>query len=205
MIYGDGGARRRRSRRPRRSIWRRATTGSGSRSRSPPGPADRGGGTAPAVSARSCARKRRRLGGLRPRRPPARHARRRGRVPLPRRRGDRRPGRRAGDRRADRRTADAGRHGGARHAAAGPRLHGRGREVPRAIGPAADRDPDPPREQGREVSGAWEGAGDTLLHATVHARGKTTLHFQKARWSSEWHKETLDLDWTDGEGFEVAE
>jgi AAA domain len=59
--------------------------------------------------------------------------------------------------------------------------------------------------KGGAVSGAWEGAGDTLLHATVHARGRTTLHFQKARWSSEWHKRTLELEWTDGEGFEAIE
>lgn len=55
------------------------------------------------------------------------------------------------------------------------------------------------------VSGAWEGAGDTLIHATVHVRGKTKLAFQKARWSSKWHRQTLELDWADGEGFEVAE
>ena len=59
--------------------------------------------------------------------------------------------------------------------------------------------------KGGTVSGAWEGAGDTLLHATVHGRGKTKLHFQKTRWSSKWHKETLDLDWTEGEGFEATE
>jgi hypothetical protein len=56
--------------------------------------------------------------------------------------------------------------------------------------------------KGGSVSGAWEGAGDTLLHATVNARGKTTLRFQKLRWSSDWHKATLELDWTEGEGFE---
>ena len=59
--------------------------------------------------------------------------------------------------------------------------------------------------KGGAVSGAWEGAGDTLLHAEVHARGRTTLTVQKARWSSEWHKRTLELAWTDGEGFEVIE
>jgi hypothetical protein len=59
--------------------------------------------------------------------------------------------------------------------------------------------------KGGTVSGAWEGAGDTLLHATVHARGKTSLVFQKTRWSGEWHKQKLELDWTDGEGFAVAE
>jgi hypothetical protein len=59
--------------------------------------------------------------------------------------------------------------------------------------------------KGGAVSGAWEGAGDTLLHAQVHARGKTTLTVQKARWSGEWHKQKLELAWTDGEGFEICE
>jgi hypothetical protein len=56
-----------------------------------------------------------------------------------------------------------------------------------------------------KVSGAWEGAGDTLLHAQVHAPGKTTLTIQKARWSSRWHKQVLELAWTPGEGFEAAD
>ncbi|HET7053873.1 MAG TPA: DnaB-like helicase N-terminal domain-containing protein [Solirubrobacterales bacterium] len=55
------------------------------------------------------------------------------------------------------------------------------------------------------VSGAWEGAGDTLLHAQVHAHGRTRLEFQKCRWSPRWHKQQLELDWAEGEGFEVAE
>lgn len=55
------------------------------------------------------------------------------------------------------------------------------------------------------ISGAWEGACDTLFHAQVHVRGRTTLTVQKARWSSEWHKRKLELEWTDGEGFEVVE
>ena len=47
--------------------------------------------------------------------------------------------------------------------------------------------------KGGKVSGAWEGAGDTLLHANVHARGKTTLTSRRPagrasgtrrRWSS---------------------
>ena len=55
------------------------------------------------------------------------------------------------------------------------------------------------------VSGAWEGATDTLLHATVHAPGRTTLHVAKARWASEHHKRTLELVWTPGEGFALSE
>ena len=59
--------------------------------------------------------------------------------------------------------------------------------------------------KGGAVSGAWEGAGDTLFHAEVHARGRTTLTVQKARWSSEWHKRSLELAWMEGEGFEAIE
>jgi AAA domain len=59
--------------------------------------------------------------------------------------------------------------------------------------------------KGGKVSGAFEGAGDTLLHTEVRARGRTKLTFQKVRWSSEWHRQALDLGWTDGEGFEVIE
>jgi hypothetical protein len=59
--------------------------------------------------------------------------------------------------------------------------------------------------KGGSVSGAWEGAGDTLLHARVHGAERTTLTFQKARWASSWHKQALELEWTDGEGFEIAE
>jgi Bifunctional DNA primase/polymerase, N-terminal/AAA domain len=56
-----------------------------------------------------------------------------------------------------------------------------------------------------QVSGAWEGAGDTLLHMQAQGHGRARLHFQKVRWSSEWHKKSLNLLWADGEGFEVEE
>jgi hypothetical protein len=55
------------------------------------------------------------------------------------------------------------------------------------------------------VSGAWEGSGDTLLHMQAQGHGRARLYFQKARWSSEWHKKALNLLWADGEGFEVEE
>jgi hypothetical protein len=57
--------------------------------------------------------------------------------------------------------------------------------------------------KGGSVSGAWEGAGDTLLHVHGAGNGHTTLFVQKARWSREHHRQTLKLAWTDGEGFEV--
>jgi AAA domain len=59
--------------------------------------------------------------------------------------------------------------------------------------------------RGGKVSGAWEGAGDTLLHVQQQGRGKLRLYFQKARWSSEHHGTTLQLVWAEGEGFALAE
>lgn len=57
--------------------------------------------------------------------------------------------------------------------------------------------------KGGSVSGAWEGSGDTLLHIEARGPGHTRLHVQKARWSSTHHGQTLELTWTDSEGFEV--
>lgn len=51
------------------------------------------------------------------------------------------------------------------------------------------------------VSGAWEGAGDTLLHVQGAGNGHTVMFVQKARWASELHGTTLKLRWTGGEGF----
>jgi hypothetical protein len=56
-----------------------------------------------------------------------------------------------------------------------------------------------------QVSGAWEGAVDTLFHVQAQGNGQTRLYIQKARWSREHHKQALQLAWTDGEGFEVRE
>jgi hypothetical protein len=59
--------------------------------------------------------------------------------------------------------------------------------------------------KGGQVSGAWEGAGDTLLHLSAQGSGKVRLHVQKARHASESHGKTLQLRWGDGETFEVEE
>lgn len=53
------------------------------------------------------------------------------------------------------------------------------------------------------VSGAWEGAGDTLLHVQAAGNGHTVVFIQKARWSSAHHRQTLKLAWTHGDGFEL--
>jgi hypothetical protein len=59
--------------------------------------------------------------------------------------------------------------------------------------------------KGGKVSGAWEGAGDTLLHVQGMGHGRTRLHVQKARWSTSWHAQTLELLWTEGESFAVVD
>ena len=57
--------------------------------------------------------------------------------------------------------------------------------------------------KGGAVSGAWEGAGDTLLHVMAAGNGHTVIYVQKARWASNLHHTTIKLAWTDGEGFEI--
>jgi hypothetical protein len=57
--------------------------------------------------------------------------------------------------------------------------------------------------KGGSVSGAWEGAGDCLLHTMEAGNGHTIVYVQKARWSSALHHTTLKLAWTAGEGFEI--
>ena len=59
--------------------------------------------------------------------------------------------------------------------------------------------------KGGQVSGAWEGAGDTLLHVQAQGHGRTRLVFQKARWASDWHGKSLQLLWAEGEGFTVTD
>jgi hypothetical protein len=56
-----------------------------------------------------------------------------------------------------------------------------------------------------QVSGAWEGAGDTLLHLSAQGRGSVRLFVQKARHASESHGKTLQLRWAEGESFEIEE
>jgi hypothetical protein len=59
--------------------------------------------------------------------------------------------------------------------------------------------------KGGQVSGAWEGAGDTLFHVQGQGHGRTRLHVQKARWSSAHHATTLYLVWSDGDGFALED
>jgi putative DNA primase/helicase len=59
--------------------------------------------------------------------------------------------------------------------------------------------------KGGKVSGAWEGAGDTLVHVQAQGHGRLRLHWQKTRWASDFHATTLQLLWADGDGFQIEE
>jgi hypothetical protein len=54
-----------------------------------------------------------------------------------------------------------------------------------------------------DVSGAWEGATDTLVHVQARGNGHTALVWRKARWHSTLHGKTWKLDWRPGERFEL--
>ena len=53
------------------------------------------------------------------------------------------------------------------------------------------------------VSGAWEGATDTLVHVQARGNGHTAIVWSKARWAHDLHGRTWKLNWLDGEGYEV--
>jgi hypothetical protein len=54
-----------------------------------------------------------------------------------------------------------------------------------------------------EVSGAWEGATDTLAHVQNRGNGHTAIVWRKVRWHSALQGKTWKLNWRDGERFEV--
>lgn len=56
-----------------------------------------------------------------------------------------------------------------------------------------------------KVSGAWERVPDTLLHVQAQGNGRTRLHWQKVRWSSELHDVSWNLTWDGAGGFQREE
>ena len=52
-----------------------------------------------------------------------------------------------------------------------------------------------------QISGAWEGVPDTLMHVQGQGHGRTRVHWQKVRWSSALHGTSANLLWTDGDSF----
>ena len=59
--------------------------------------------------------------------------------------------------------------------------------------------------KGGQVSGAWDGATDTLAHVQSQGNGHTRLYWQKTRWAPSHHGTTWHLLWRDGQGFEVED
>jgi hypothetical protein len=59
--------------------------------------------------------------------------------------------------------------------------------------------------KGGKVSGAWEGAGDTLIHVSKQVHGRMRLEWQKTRWASDYHATALTLLWAEGDTFRVEE
>lgn len=56
-----------------------------------------------------------------------------------------------------------------------------------------------------QVSGAWEGVPDLLVHVQGQGNGRLRVFWQKARWSAALHATGLNLAWAEGEGFAVEE
>lgn len=57
-----------------------------------------------------------------------------------------------------------------------------------------------------EISGAWEGEPDTLIHVRSGGRGVTLLTWQKVRWGSTLHASKWTLRWIpESEGFELVD
>lgn len=57
-----------------------------------------------------------------------------------------------------------------------------------------------------QISGAWEGAPDLLVHVQAQGNGRTRVFWQKSRWSSTLHGTSAALVWKDaGEGFRVED
>jgi hypothetical protein len=55
------------------------------------------------------------------------------------------------------------------------------------------------------VSGAWEGATDTLAHVQSRGNGHTAIVWRKTRWAPDLHGKTWKLDWLPGERFALDE
>ncbi|HZO97081.1 MAG TPA: AAA family ATPase [Gaiellaceae bacterium] len=56
-----------------------------------------------------------------------------------------------------------------------------------------------------QVSGAWEGLPDSLIHVQAQGHGRTRVLWQKLRWSSRLHGTTTSLLWAECDSFSVEE
>jgi hypothetical protein len=56
-----------------------------------------------------------------------------------------------------------------------------------------------------QISGAWEGVPDTLVHVQPQGNGSLRVFWQKVKWASELHRTTTQLVWADGDAFAISE
>ncbi len=56
-----------------------------------------------------------------------------------------------------------------------------------------------------DISGAWEGATDTLAHVQARGNGRTAIVWRKARWAHGLHGKTWKLTWREGERYDIDE
>lgn len=56
-----------------------------------------------------------------------------------------------------------------------------------------------------QISGAWEGPPDLLVHVQAQGHGHTRVFFQKARWSSTLHGTSAVLVWAENESYLVED
>ncbi len=56
-----------------------------------------------------------------------------------------------------------------------------------------------------QISGAWEGVPDTLVHVQPQGNGSLRLYWQKVKWASALHLTTTQLSWADGDGFSIVD
>ncbi len=56
-----------------------------------------------------------------------------------------------------------------------------------------------------QISGAWEGVPDLLVHVQAQGNGHTRVYWQKSRWSSALHGTSTVLAWDAHEGFVVED
>jgi hypothetical protein len=55
-----------------------------------------------------------------------------------------------------------------------------------------------------QISGAWEGVPDTLVHVQPQGNGSLRVFWQKVRWASGLHRTTTHLVWADGDAFAIV-
>jgi hypothetical protein len=56
-----------------------------------------------------------------------------------------------------------------------------------------------------QISGAWEGVPDVLVHVQPQGQGHVRIFWQKVKWASALHQATTHLTWADGDSFAIED